>query len=98
MQAISTITTFLHTRRDRAGNVYWGFRFTRCSDGATCAGQISGGESNIAAALHYGPDGWRNDYATNREQISEKELFKLPYAGCEPAAIRQWVEANLKAP
>ena len=85
MKPIRIIILILHDRSER----YYGFRFIRCADGAVVEGQTRGGESNILAALaqHHNRKGTpcRDDYFYTYKQMKEKELFVLPYAGCDPA-------------
>jgi len=76
---------------------YWGFRYIRCSDGATVEAQSQGGESNILMALGNSGDGWLNDYFWTQKTVPESEIFGLPCAGCHPDEIRKWVEARLPA-
>lgn len=96
IKPINIIILILHNRSER----YYGFRFIRCSDGATVEGKISGGESNVRAALTQNHDVrqgpvWREDYFYTYKQIKEKEIFALPYAGCDPKEIYDWVQNQL---
>jgi hypothetical protein len=91
MNAITGILLILETRNGR----YWGFRFTDCATGRTVSGQISGGESNILAALTHDGENWRRDVYRVNKTIPERELFALPYAGCVPDEIRAWTRNAL---
>lgn len=89
---IKRIIALLHTRNER----YWGFRVTSVITGESCAAKISGGQSNIMTALTYDGNDWMRDYFLYKDQVTEKELFALTYAGCEPADIRKWVSESMR--
>jgi hypothetical protein len=76
----------------------YGFRYVRCSDGRMVDGLITGGESNIMAALtrDHKKDVWRDDYFYTYSKMLERELFALPYAGCDPHDIWNFVERHLR--
>jgi hypothetical protein len=89
---INRIVVYLHSRDFR----YWGFRYCDCRSGITVSAKISGGQSNIAHALTNDGEEWLSDYWAITIAISEKELFGLPHAGCEPDHIRAWVKQAIK--
>lgn len=93
MRTITRIIAILESPNGR----YYGFRFTRCADGAVVEGQISGGDSNIRHAFGYDhvKGGWRDDYYTHTQRTPEKEIFKLPNAGCSGPELEAYVQSQL---
>jgi hypothetical protein len=85
---IQRILIVLETRSGR----YYGFRCTDVASGRTVEAQITGGESNILSALTNDGQNWRTDVYRETLQVTEKHLFALPHAGCQPGEIRQWFE------
>jgi hypothetical protein len=84
---IQSILRILHDSRRN----YWGFVLTSCKDGKQVFGQISGGSSNITAAL------CRDESIYSYyDQVNRKEITDLPYAGCEPEKIREFVKNNFE--
>jgi hypothetical protein len=76
---------------------YYGFRFIRCSDGATCEAQVRGGESNIRYGLfHDAKKGWDSNYFYTTKKTPEREIFALPL--CPEDNMLKWVKRNLKLP
>jgi hypothetical protein len=74
---------------------YYGFRFIRCRDGATCEARTNGGEGNILQGLANDGSKWFDDYFWTTKETREREIFALPYAGCSPEDIRKFVKKNL---
>jgi len=59
-------------------------------------GKITGDESNILAALTSDDSGWVHDYFYTKKQLTEKELFAMPYAGCTIEDIREFVKKGFR--
>lgn len=93
MKTINRILVILESRNGR----HYGFRYIRCADGAVVEGHISGGESNLKAALLADSKGWHDDYFYTTKETKESVIFGLPYVGCHPDEIRAWVEKQLPA-
>jgi hypothetical protein len=93
---IKRIIQHLSTRRTAAGTIHWGFRVTRTSDGKQVEGKITGGGSNISAALTNNGKEWVNDTFSVYNTVSASEIISLPYAGCCPDDIRAWVKEQVK--
>lgn len=89
---IKWILQILTNRSER----YYGFRLTRTKDGRTIKGQISGGESNLLAAVGCQNNTWQQDYWWTTKIVPEKEIFALAYAGSASAEIWAWCQKEFK--
>lgn len=95
----------LNSRLDVNGNRYWAFRFTDFITGREVVATYSGGESNARAMLHgWNPDqpqDWDRSIMVEESELKIREFNRLvkdwPYAGCEPAELRQFVKDRIKA-
>lgn len=88
---IRRIVVILETS-GRRGPVYYGFRYTDTNTGITVEAQTTcSGESNILRALTHDGQAWRSDYYRETINVTERHLFALPQAGCDPEEIRRWV-------
>jgi len=94
----STIYIY-NSRPDFAGNCYYAFTYSE--NGKSVSGKISGGESNIRAAIY---DLFNGD-CTKTFHMYEKDMKirdfnkmvrDWKYAGCEPAKIAAWIKNNIK--
>ena len=101
MSQIKAIVEIINSKRDRAGNCYWAFVYMDTATGKTARGKISGGDSNIRAALwHMHGDG-TNYRAISREvgvRPFDSEMAKWPYAGCPPVEIATFIKSELAKP
>jgi len=90
---IKRVITLLSDKSER----YWGFRVTRCSDGRSVeANTTSGGQSNIMQGLTSDGKKFLYDYYLHHEIIPQNRLFCLPYSGCMPEQIREYVRKGLR--
>jgi len=94
----------IYSKRDRAGNCSWAFRYTDHASGKTVCATISGGESNIYGILRETDEAKRtNDW--DRSVRFECHALKIRgwnrltkgwgYAGCVPADLYKYIKAQL---
>lgn len=97
---IKAILESLYSKRDRAGNCYWAFRYTDVPTGKQVTGTISGGESNISAVVRVMGLDWAQCHYIVRE-MPIREFNKLTqewkYAGCPPDDIAEYIRKSLAA-
>jgi len=85
----------LHTRGDRNGNRYFGFRLICHKTGKMVEGHAgNGAENNILGAVRMSENGWRDDSVVTRWQVTERELFAIDYSGCSYESIREFIKAR----
>lgn len=92
---IKHVFTAHYSKRDFYGNCYWGFTYTNTANGKSVSGKISGGESNIRAAIpELNGGGWDNNYIFNTQENKIRDFNRMtkewPYAGCAPAEIAKF--------
>ncbi len=75
---------------------YFGFRLTRCADGAQCEASTTGTDNNLKSAFCSDARGWHSHTYTHVVRTSERDIFKLQHAGCSPDDLRAWAANNLK--
>ena len=96
----STLFCF-NSRRDRAGNCYWAFRFVDHATGRNVKATISGGESNVYAILRHWnkPDDWDRgiQFVCMEKSIRDfNDLVKgWPYAGSDPQELAAYIRRAL---
>ena len=96
------VCKILNSKRDKAGNVYSAFEYIADPDIKVC-GTISGGGSNIEAALREMWGGWeeknKNVFVAH-ETLKIREFNRIVkgwrYAGCHPANIAAFIQDNIK--
>ncbi len=95
---IKATVEIINSRRDYAGNCYWGFIYTRTKDGKSVSGYISGDSSNIRQALYYLHQG-RHDYTTTVQELGIRNFERWKkttrYAGCPGKAIADYIKQQL---
>lgn len=88
-----------NSRLDFAGNSYYAFTYSE--NGKSISGKISGGESNIRAAIYdlFNGDCTKCNYIYEKDikiRVFNKMVRDWKYAGCEPAKIAAWIKNNIK--
>lgn len=97
----------INSKRDRAGNCYWAFRYTDNETGLQVCGTVSGGESNISGMLRHiattckdGMTDWDSVHYT-RQEMPIREFDRMvkdwPHAGCLPEELAAFVESRIYA-
>ena len=92
-----------HSLKDRAGNLYWAFRFTEYATGKRVEGFIGActGDSNLYGVL-FGwsvPNKWDRSIEWQVTPMPIREFDRMkkgwPYAGSQPEEIAKWIKARL---
>lgn len=89
MKTVTHILAILESPNGR----YFGFRLTRCADGAQCEASTTGTDNNIRAAFCREAD---SRAYVHVQTTKEKDIFRLQHAGCSPEDLRAWAQSNLK--
>jgi hypothetical protein len=94
---IKAILDIINSKKDRAGNCYWAFRWTDTETGKQVKGRISGNDSNLLwAANHIYPN---HDYYYTMHEVSVRDfnsdMMGWDYAGCNPHEIAAWITEKI---
>jgi hypothetical protein len=83
------------------GETEYGFRYTDHRTGRSVEAKISGGRSNVDQIRRYiGPDDdWDRTILTHPViTLSQREMDRLPYAGCTGKELAEYIKRELAKP
>lgn len=96
---IKAILQSFYSKRDRAGNCYWAFRWTETATGKSVEGTVSGGESNISWIVKNMGLDWKEVHYTVTEmgvRSFEQMIKGWKHAGCQPENLAAFIKEQLK--
>ncbi len=101
MSQIKAIITIFNSKRDRAGNCYWAFRYTDVDSGIQTEARITGTDNNILVAMRRLVGSAVNYHPVYDElpiRLFEAKTRPWPYAGCTPEEIAGFITDRVYAP
>ncbi len=95
---IKAILETLYSRRDRAGNCYYSFKYTDVASGKQVYGTVSGGQSNVDSIIREMGYTSEEVYSTTKELAIRDFNYitrEWAYGGCRADELVAFIRAKL---